>query len=128
MVKGNSAPREKLDEESPGLYPDTLQFHMRCVRHIINLPVENSMSVVHNKISNIKILLNALRTSVKCRDLFDEVENILGLKVEIPALDVKTHSSSTFTMVKRAFQARRVLDAVAHRIEELSQLAVSEVV
>lgn len=95
MIKGTAAFQKKLEEESPVLYPDTQQFHLRSVAHIINHSVKYSMMVVHDKINIIRLLLNALSSSMKRKYLFNEVKNNLGLKVELPVLDVEAHWSST---------------------------------
>lgn len=64
---------------------------------------------------------------MKCRDSFVEIKNSSGLQVELPALDVETSWSSTFTMVEWAFEARRLLVTAASRIEKLTPFAVSGV-
>ena len=124
MVKGIELLRKDLDKETPGMYAST-SFHTRCVAHVINLAVKECMSDIHSKIDKVRKLLNAIRASIKRRDVFDSVKLEFNMDVGLPELDVETRWSSTFGMLKSAYKARRLLNAVIERVPELGDSTIS---
>lgn len=126
MTAGIKGLREKLNDLSPGQYPEVEGFHVRCLAHIINLAVKSCMGEVHDKIKKIRMLLSGMRSSVKRRDLFDKCRKELDVECQLPNLDSETRWSSTFIMIKRAFAARRVLNAVVSRVEAMGDMTVTE--
>lgn len=117
----------ELNVLSPESHYGNESLHVCCIVKVINLEVRERMKVVHVKIRKIRTLFSSTRASVKRRDLFEQCKKELKIKWKLPNLDAETRWSSTSTMVKQAFHAQRVLCAVFSWVDELSDLAVSEV-
>lgn len=126
MCKGVSTLCSNLNSMFPSAHRDLSSFHVRCIAHIVNLGVQDCMAPVHGQITKIRAILSSLRCSVKRRDVFEEVCLELGQRVSLPCLDCETRWSSTFEMIKKSFNIRRVINATASRIEELSSSLVTE--
>lgn len=71
--------------------------------------------------------MNSLRSSVKRREIYDQVCVELGLSHELPSLDVDTRWYSRFQMVLKSYKARRVINSVVNRIPELDEIYISEI-
>lgn len=98
-------------QESPNLE----DFYDRCIADVVNIAVKECMGMIREEIGQIRSLVNSVRASVKCRDLFENIPIELGERAALPFLDVETHWSSTFVMMKSAFTARRIFNAVCNR-------------
>lgn len=107
-------------------YRPRRSFHVRCIAHVLNLAVKECMQLVHDKLEKVRRLLSSIRCSVKRRALFNDIKVEMGVRCELPGLDVETRWSSTFDMIRKCFAARRVLTAMVSREEELEDLLVSE--
>lgn len=70
--------------------------------------------------------LNAFRSSVKRKDLYEGLTKELDIQVRLPIFACETLWGSTFAMVKNAYRARKVLSAVTHRICDTAVLLISE--
>lgn len=125
MIRGMSLLHRWLSSIDPNMPQLRSHFHIRCFAHVLNLATKECMKDIHSHISKIRALLSTLRSSVKRRDLFNEVKTELGLKYELPSLDCETRWSSTFEMISDAFKCRRVLNAVVMRSEDLETFSVS---
>lgn len=101
-------------------------FHIRCISHIINLGVKECMKALSTHITQLRVVLNAMRSSVKRRDLFEEVCGELRISQELPSLDIETRWSSTFLMVKKMYEMRRAINVTVLRIPELSDNIIED--
>lgn len=101
-------------------------FHVKCLAHVLNLAVKECMGLIHDKITKIRKLIGCLQCSVKRKDVFNDVKVELGLRLELPGLDVDTRWSFTFNMIRKRYAASRVPSAVVTRQENLADLLVSE--
>lgn len=82
---------------------DLVDFHFRCIAHVVNLAVKESIRLVQANIVELRTLLDAIRCSVKRGDIFDAVKIGLGLSIlSILCLDVETRRSFKFTMIRKA--------------------------
>lgn len=106
--------RENLNGSHPGLYACHKSFHVWCIAHVINLAVKECMSVVHIQIGKIRAVINSIRPSVKRRDIFNDIRVELGDMSDLPCMDCETRWCSTFTMIKKAFSCRLVINAVVN--------------
>ena len=95
------------------------EIHVRCIAHIVNLAVKDCFTLIHDKIQQVRSLVSAINSSVKRRDLFENARKTLKLSVSVPGLDCETRWSSTFTMVKDAYDAKRVLNFITSTSEDL---------
>lgn len=64
-------------------------FHVRCLAHILYLAVKECMWLFHYKITKIWKLIGCHQSSVKRKVLFNGVKAELGLKIDLPSLDVE---------------------------------------
>lgn len=53
-------------------------FHVRCIAQDVNLGVEECFEPIRSQMNNIRGLLNSIRTSVKRRDMFANIQVELG--------------------------------------------------
>lgn len=108
-------------------YLSTLKdFHIRCIAHVINIAVKDSLVLVHSQIAAVRNLVHACRCSVKRRDRFEEIKKVVGVNATLPCLDVETRWSSTFEMVHSATKAKLVFNAMCEQTPELSQYKISD--
>lgn len=70
---------EKLNLDFEADY-DEEEFHVRCIAHVINLGVRECFGLVKGKLENLRSMILAVRSSVKRRDLFEQLKNGHGLK------------------------------------------------
>lgn len=101
-------------------------FHMRYIVHVVSLCVKECHSLMYAHVTEIRTLLNLLRCSVKRFDIFEECCIELGVKVTLPSLECKTKWSSTFTMLRKSYALRRVMNANVHRIVGMQDMVVFE--
>ena len=80
---------------------------------------------MHPNIDAVRSLIASIRSSVKRRNMYEIIRNTLGLKHEIRCLDVPTRWSSTFHMIKKAYEARHVLDTMTSRCPDLQNKSIS---
>lgn len=101
-------------------------FHDRCFAYILKLSVKECLGLIHCKIAKLRKMVEYLQSSLKGEDVFNDFEDELGLKIDLPSLNVETHWSSTFKMIKKGFLARRGLSAEVSRQEDLAEIFISE--
>lgn len=63
---------------------------------------------------------------MKRRDFFDKCRKKLNAECQLLDVDAEANWSSAITLIKRVFAARRVLNAVASRMEETGNMSVTE--
>lgn len=71
-------------------------------------------------------MIQAIRSSVKRRDIYESSQKNLGITVGLPSLDVPTRWSSTFNMVLNAYKARAVLNSMTTKVSDLRGYQVSK--
>lgn len=103
MRKGLKKLCDDLSTASPGTYCDSSAFHVRCVSHVVNMAVVECMAVVHTHITKIRYLINSIRSSVKLRDIFNEVHIELEVNIDLPCMECETRWFSTLTMIRKSF-------------------------
>lgn len=72
-----------------GCYHDCCLFHKRCIAHFINLSVRKYMSEISPHIIKIKDILNFMRSSVKLRDIYNDMKAEQEIKYDLPLLTAK---------------------------------------
>lgn len=82
--------------------------------------------MIHGWIKNTRRIINYMRASVKRRDLYDMVKLELNCNQQLPNLDNETRWSSAFTLIREAYGARRVMNAVADRFSELQDYYIPD--
>lgn len=100
-------------------------FHARCNVHLVKLSVKGYLQIIHPKIELVRGPLSPIRLSVKRCDMYQIVKNALGVSHEILGLDVSTRWLSTFNMIEKAYDARRILDTFTRIWLQLHELAIS---
>lgn len=93
------------------MYPSE-SVHVRCAALVIHLAVKDCMGTLQKRMNKIRKLLKAIRASDKRRDIYESVKVEFNSRKDLTDLDVETRWSSTFTMLKSAHKAQRLLDAV----------------
>ena len=82
-------------------------FYVRCLSHVINIGIKKCSTVVHRKIHYIRAVLNAVRSSVKRRDAYEqERKQFNDTNANLPTLDIDTRWSSTFYMIAAVYKVR----------------------
>lgn len=89
--------------------------------------VKECLSCVKPQSHKIHFMINAVRLSIKRRDLLREVCIDLEVSCELPGLDCETRLSSTSIMVKKTFAACRSNDSVIQLLTKLADLEMTEV-
>lgn len=110
----------------PGLYNTVEDFYVRFIAHVLNLGVNECMEVVNDKIAKVRSVLNSIRPSAKRRELYDDDRIELGGKVQMRRLDCETRWTSTFTMARKAYESRSVINYVINSIDDLVDQKISE--
>lgn len=109
IIKGVEKLEAKVSTLFPAIEIIENSFHIRCVAHVINLGVKDSMKLIRKEISSIRTVINSITSSTKRRDTFIALCKELNQSVEIPSLDVETRWSSTFHMIRKAYKAKIVI-------------------
>lgn len=65
-------------------------FHVRRVAHVVNMAVKECLRIVRDIFNDVRALINSFFSSVKRRDIYDQVCVELGLSHKIRSLDVGT--------------------------------------
>ena len=100
---------------------------IRCIAHVVNLAVKESLKVLHSNITCLGKFSSAIRPSTKQRDLYEQLQvEVNDRNAHLPTLDVGTRLSSSFHMIQSAFKAISILNATCHRITELSEYSIDE--
>lgn len=104
-------------------------FHVRCIAQVINISVKYFLRLIRNLVSNVPSVINSIRCFFKRRQMYNDirVELQIGAHVTVPPLDVETRWSSTFTMLRAAYKARRILSEISNRVPELDFYVISQV-
>lgn len=77
------------------------------------MAVKECLHLVHKEIFSIRIVIKALRSSVKRKDLFGKVNTELGMKGDgLSNIDVETRWPGTFIMIEMVYKVRFVLNAM----------------
>lgn len=116
MVSGMEKRRKGLRLENCSVVQTEIQlslekFHVRFIAHVFNIIVKHCMPIFYFSMENIRTLLNAIRKSVKRRDLLQKFKLDLGLDSQLPLLAVDKRWSATFKMIEGMYQSRSVIYA-----------------
>ena len=90
--------------------------HMRCAAHILNLIVQDGLSLIDDGIERIRDSVIYWTTSPKRRQKFEE--NVHQLRVQCTkelVLDYKTRWNSTYLMLSAALIYKNVFSRLAKR-------------
>lgn len=68
-----------------------------------------------------------MRANVRRRDSFDKCRKELDAECQLPNVDSETRWGLSIIIIKRAFAARRVLNAVVSRVEKMGDMTVTEI-
>lgn len=101
-------------------------FHIRWKAHVLNLAFKDCLTLINDYVGKIRKLLSFIRCSIKRWDTYNNAWIELGMKCELPSLDVEIMWPPTFQMNRKSYEARSVLSAVAAREKDVSSLMVSE--
>lgn len=87
--------------------------HVRFIAHVINLAVSDCLKDFHENVIQIRSLIQAIRSSLKQRDIFEATQNQLRLEARLPFLDVPTRWNSLFD----SFDSWRINEKRCHNID-----------
>jgi hypothetical protein len=78
-------------------------FHVRCGAHVLNLIVQDGLSVMKGSIDNIRHSVKYVKSSQSREELFEDIVQQLGIICEKePSLDIVTRWNSTYLMIDSA--------------------------
>lgn len=117
---------KRLQTQHTESYHHEEGIHIRFLTHIFNLAIKECMRMAHQTIQKIKSILNAIRSSVKQRNLYEGLSTEMSVKTKLPSLDYGTRWSSTFYKVKKAYIARKTLSAVSNCNQDTQDLQISQ--
>ncbi|KAJ1688836.1 hypothetical protein LUZ63_012991 [Rhynchospora breviuscula] len=100
----------QLKEDLP---VDGSVFHQRCRCHILNLVVQDGLSVLHDKIKKVRKTMKYLRHSQARMERFQLAASQVKVPNKKPAWDVPTQWNSTYLMLELALQLRLAIERYA---------------
>jgi hypothetical protein len=108
-----------------------VDFHMRCVCHVINRAVVDATALIKREVGMLRDLLKMIRGSGIMRQKYSDLSVLLGraTKQVVPNLDVETRWNSMFLMVDDCFKNKDILESVCNQeefIDKLGPLKLSE--
>lgn len=115
-----------LRQAAPDVYGPDVHVHQRCMAHIINLVVKNTLHIIYNRVMTVRMIVSCIRSSVKLRHIYDTVCKELELSHSLPESDIPTRWSFTFRMLEKSHIDRRVLTTTMERIPELQICVISK--
>ncbi|KAJ1696915.1 hypothetical protein LUZ63_005427 [Rhynchospora breviuscula] len=86
-------------------------FHQRCGCHILNLVVQDDLSVVVDKITKVRETMKYIRHSQARMEMFQLAASQARAPNKRPAWDVPTRWNSTYLMLELALQLRPAIDS-----------------
>ena len=91
-------------------------FHMRCSAHILNLIVQDGLSVIHGEIEKVRESVRFWTASAKREQRFEEAARQIGIPhTKKLVLDCKTRWNSTFLMLATALLYKDVFFRLKYR-------------
>ncbi|KAJ1688808.1 hypothetical protein LUZ63_012963 [Rhynchospora breviuscula] len=88
-------------------------FHQRCGCHILNLVVQDGLSVLHDEIKKVRETMKYLRHSQARMERFQLAASQVKVPNKKPAWDVPTRWNSTYLMLELALQLRPAIERYA---------------
>ncbi|KAJ1703738.1 hypothetical protein LUZ63_003517 [Rhynchospora breviuscula] len=88
-------------------------FHQRCGCHILNLVVQDGLSVLHDEIKKVRETMKYLRHSQAKMERFQLAASQVKVPNKKPAWDVPTRWNSTYLMLELALQLRPAIQRYA---------------
>ncbi|KAJ1688912.1 hypothetical protein LUZ63_013067 [Rhynchospora breviuscula] len=88
-------------------------FHQRCACHILNLIVQDGLSVLCDEIENIRETMKYIRHSQARIEKFSLAVGQVGAPNKRPAWDVQTRWNSTYLMLELALELRKAINRYA---------------
>ncbi|KAJ3703077.1 hypothetical protein LUZ61_006782 [Rhynchospora tenuis] len=85
-------------------------FHQRCGCHILNLVVQDGLSVVNEKIAKVREAMKFFRHSQARMERFKLAASQANIAFKKPAWDVATRWNSTYLMLELALYLRPAID------------------
>lgn len=85
-----------------------------------------SLKNVHENIGAMSGLPQAIRSSDKRRDRYEETQRQLGVTVTLPSLHVPTRWSSAFEMIRNSYMSRSVLNAMPTKLPNMRSYSASQ--
>ncbi|XP_066341528.1 zinc finger BED domain-containing protein RICESLEEPER 2-like [Miscanthus floridulus] len=93
------------------------EWGLRCSAHILNILVQDGMTVIHTAIKKIRELLKHIDSSVSRLPMFNSLAKGMGLASKSGIyLDIPTRWNSTFQMLREALKYKAVLNSYAPKI------------
>lgn len=99
-------------------------FHVRRIAYVVNLAEKDCLQIVHLKTDSVRGLLSSIRSSVKRLDMYESIQNSVGIHHELLCLDARTRWFSTFDMIHQSYMARSVPDKLTPRSAEMQVYAI----
>lgn len=81
---------------------------VRCFGHILNLVVQDALGQISESISSLRELLKKIRNSSQKLEMLEKLCSSCDISPVKPILDVSTRWNSTYEMIIRAIQLRKV--------------------
>ncbi|KAJ1695545.1 hypothetical protein LUZ63_012243 [Rhynchospora breviuscula] len=88
-------------------------FHQRCAFHILNLIVQDGLSVLCDEIENVRETMKYIRHSQARMEKFSLAVGQVGAPNKRPAWDVQTRWNSTYLMLELALELREAINRYA---------------
>ncbi|KAJ4819010.1 Zinc finger BED domain-containing protein DAYSLEEPER [Rhynchospora pubera] len=88
-------------------------FHQRCACHILNLIVQDGLTVLSDEIENVRETMKYIRHSQARMEKFSLAVGQVGAPNKRPAWDVQTRWNSTYLMLELALELREAINRYA---------------
>jgi hypothetical protein len=93
--------------------------HVRCSAHILNILVQDAMSVIHTGIKKLCELLKHIDSSPSRLQLFNSLANGMGMPSKSSIyLEIPTTWNSTYKMLREALKYKAILNSYAPKYYE----------
>lgn len=109
--------------------------YFRCVAHVINLAVKESLKSLKGQVSDIRKIVYTIRNSTKRSEMFELIQKELlpdhgdskwkGVLRLVE--DVDTRWNSVYSMLERAYVLRKAIDKAIDSIKDLRDLEIQEI-
>ena len=84
--------------------------HFRCLCHVLNIAVQESMEFQINTVSKVRTFFSKIKNSPKKMEQFKEKCRLSGDKFTKPQVDTPTRWSSTYNMLNNAFNMKNSIN------------------
>uniref|UniRef100_A0A8I6YG94 BED-type domain-containing protein n=1 Tax=Hordeum vulgare subsp. vulgare TaxID=112509 RepID=A0A8I6YG94_HORVV len=101
-------------------------FHIRCACHVLNLIVQDGLTVMKGVIDNIRESAKYVKSFPSRLDKFKAVIAEVGISCKLPSVDVPTRWNFTFLMLESSLPFRRAFRTLVRRDKDYKFCPSSE--